>query len=395
MLKKARVLLLVLALLVFATAPAFAQDLPEPFCGNLAAEDCDLLKDAQAAQFEVTSQTSVVDVNATIAGIPGAPAEELTFSYVQDATIFIDPEIALRMLELQQDPEALLDNMEEMMDVVVELYRTMDLDLDLSVTLPPEIAAIFSAQAGIEVPEDLAFELVLKDGFGYIATEGLAFADPSIPEIGEWLGIDLAGLIEMGLAEGMSEEMESDPQMAQSMALSAAFSSEEVRSLFDPFVVVERTDDSEVDGTEVAVFETSFDFAGFLASPGFWSFVEANLDAINSMGEAQVTAEDLQQARMALTFLGPALLQGLELTTVTSIGVDDGYAYNSTIDFNWDLSDLLAFAASTGAMPVDGASNAFISLAVDSSAADFNEAAEVEAPADAVIVPLEGLEDVQ
>jgi hypothetical protein len=390
MLKNARVILLVLALLAFTAAPAFAQDLPEPFCGSLAAEDCDFLKDAQTAQLEVASQTSVVNLTSTIAGIPGLPADELTFTYGQDATIVVDPALALRMLELQQDPEALADNLDEMMELVVELYRTMEMDLDLSVTLPEEIAALLSAQAGIEIPEDLAVELILKDGFGYVATEGLAFADPSIPELGEWLGIDLAGLIEMSMAQ--SDEMKSDPQVAQSMAFGAVFSSEEVRSLFDPFIEVERADDSDVDGVEVAVFETSFDFAGFLASPGFWSFVEANLDTINSMGEAQFTAEDLQQAQMALTFLGPALLQGIELTTTSSIGLDDGYLYNNNVYFNWDLSDLLAFAASTGAVPVDGGSDAIITLAIDSSSANFNDAPEVEAPADAVIFPIEELE---
>jgi hypothetical protein len=291
------------------------------------------------------------------------------------------------------DPQAMMDDMDGFMALAVEFYQTVGLDTMVNFVMPAEIAALLSAQSGIDVPTEIALHVILKDGFAYISTEGLDFIDPSIPALGDWLGVDFAGLMEMSLQQGMaSADAEQQQAMMTSMGISAMLTSSDVRDLLDPFVAVERADDDTIDGVDVAVFVDSFDFAGFLASPAFWGFVEANLDTINSLSDTPVTAEELQQAQMALTFLGPALLQGLELTTVKAIGLEDAYPYGQSVDFHWDLASLLSFAASTGALPSDmDTSNALVSLVVDATNTDFNDAAAIEAPADAMIFPLEGM----
>jgi hypothetical protein len=385
--------LLAVALLLLSTTAAFAQ-LPEPFCGQLSADDCEILTMSQEAQLELSSYTSAVQATTFVGGIPGLPFDELTFSWGQDTIISVDPEVTQAMMALQAGgAEAMMENMEELADTTVEFYRTLGVDAQIDFVMPEEIAALLSAQAGIEVPAELNLDIIMKDGFAYIATAGLAFLDPSLPEQTDWLGIDLASAVEMGFEQSLNtQDAAQQQQMMQSMALSSLLSSEEVRALFEDFVQVERANDDEIDGVEVAVFEHGFDFAGFLASPGFWQFVNDNLEMINQISDTPITAEEVQQAQMALTFLGPALLQGLTFQSTNSIGVDDYFPYAQTVDFNWDLSGLLRFAATAGALPAGSPTDAAIGLQIDAANADFNDAPEIEAPEGATIIPLNAMQ---
>lgn len=391
--KNALLVLLLVALLAFPTGSVFAQELPAPFCGQLSEADCDILVMSQEAQLDATSYTSSVDATTTIVGIPGLPAEELAFNWVQDTVIHTDPEVMRRMVELQtQGAEAMMENFDELMDLTVQLYRTLGLDVMINFTMPAEIADTLAMQSGIAVPEEITLHVILNDGFAYISTAGLEFIDPSLPDLADWIGIDLAGMVEKGVAQSTAAQDQAQREaMMQSMAFSSMLSSDEVRGLLEDFVQVERLDDDEVNGTEVAVFETGFDFAGFLASPGFWTLIEENLDTINAMSEANLTAQELQQARMAVTFLGPALLQGLQFSSTSSIGLEDYYPYAQMLDFRWDLSGLLTFAASTGALPPGSPTRALVSLEIDAANADFDAAPDIEAPEDALIIPLEAM----
>jgi hypothetical protein len=394
--KNLLMIVLLLGMLLFSTGAALADGhgLPEPFCGDLSDDDCDFLFAAQEAGLQVSSYTSSVDATTVVAGIPGLPADELVFEWGQDAVIEMDPEIVMNMIELQMGgAEAMMENMDDLVTATVDFYRTLGVDTVVDFTMPAEIADALSAQAGIEIPEAITVQLVMKDGFAYIATEDLAFIDPSIPDMGAWLGIDMAGAVEMGFAQSMdSDDPAQQAAMAQSFGFSSLLNSEEVRGLLADFVTVERLDDDAVDGTDVAVFENGFDFAGFLASPGFWELVRTNLDLINEMGDTQLTEAELQQAQTAMTFLGPALLQGLQLNSTTSLGTEDLFPYAQTVNFSWDLASLLSFAASTGAVPAGSPAEALVSLQIDAVNGDFNSADEIEAPEDATIIPLEGME---
>jgi hypothetical protein len=394
--KNLLMVLLLLALTLFSTGAALAQDLPEPFCGNLSEDDCEILRQSQLTQLEVTSYTSSLDMSAAVAGIPGLPAE-LVFSWVQDATIHMDPETMKGMLELQMaGPEQIMEHMDDLKDLTVEFYRTLALDAEVAITLPEEIAAMLSAQSGIDVPEELAMHVILKDGIGYIAAEDLAFIDPSIPSMGEWFGVDIASMVEMGFEQGMSAENAADQQaMMQSMAIGSILNDEEVRGLIEDFVTAERLEDAEIDGMAVAVFAFGFDFARFVASPGVWSLIGENLDAINAMADMQLTEAELQQAQMAVTFLGPALVQGLTFESTVAIDPEDNLPYEQTVDFSWDLSGILRFAATTGALPPGSPTAAMIGLQIDSTNSDYDSAPEVEAPEDAIIIPLEAMAGVQ
>jgi hypothetical protein len=394
--------LLLVLLMLFSATPALAQagELPAPFCGKLAKKDCDLIKKAQAAALELSSYTVNSEMNFSVSGVPELPIEEITVGLAQDAILRMDPELMAEMAALNgMDPADLMGNMEELADLVVRFYENIGLDLVVTLTISKEIADLISADAPFEMPEEVSLHVVLLDGFAYVDTEDLEFIDPMVTSMGKWVGIDFAGLMQMAMNEALAQQQSPEAQgMMSGMALGSMFSSEQIRGLVEDYVVIERLKDAKVDNQAVAVFETTFDFAGFVASDGLWDFVDENLEIINAMSETKVSKSELQEARMALTFLGPALFQTLDFVTTQSIGIKDYYPYASELALNWDLSTIMAFAAAMDSGAARGQGDgpqAVINLDVSTVSGDFNDAPEIEAPADAAIVPLEALQNME
>jgi hypothetical protein len=393
-------LFLVLALALSTTGAALAQELPEPFCGDLADEDCEVIQNSQAALLEVDSYTSTSELEFYLTGVPDLPVEELAFSWTQDVNIAMDPELMQEMAAfMTMPPEEMMENTEAMTNFALEFYKGLDLDADFTLTMPEEIAELLSADSPVEIPAEISLQVIMVDGFGYVNTEDLAVFEPSIADMGEWVGIDFVGLMEMGFEQSMAAQ---DPMQQQGMmtgfAVGSMFSSEEIRNLFEDYLVIERGNDAEVSGEDAAVFTTSFDFPGFVASEGLWNLLEENLDLINQLSETKFTAAELQQGRMALTFLGPAIFQTLNLETSQTIGLNDYYPYASEFDLSWDLSTVMQFAQSMqgGNTPRAGqAPAAEFSLTMSTTNSDFNDAPAIEAPEDAFIVPLEALENME
>ena len=100
-LKKSTAAIVLAFLLVFSAIPAFAQELPEPFCGDLDEEDCALLASSQEAMLEVGSGVYNSEINLLVAGIPGLPVEELSFSLTQEAIYTLDPALTAELVEMQ------------------------------------------------------------------------------------------------------------------------------------------------------------------------------------------------------------------------------------------------------------------------------------------------------
>lgn len=388
-------------LLVSATAPVFAAEepkLPAPFCGKLAKSDCDLLTKSQKASTTVESMVTNIQIDLAVSGIPEMPFEELAFSITEDAVLFTDPALMAEVSTLSQmDPEALLEDPEKLTSLLVDFYSTLGLDLNLGITMPSEIAELISEDAGIPVPDEITLHVKMKDGFAYIATEDLAVLEPSIAEMGEWIGIDFAGFMEKALSEGALQDPAQMQGMTTGMAMGGMFNSEAIRSMIEEYVLVERAKDGKAGAQKTAVFQTTFDFAGFVTSEAFWELVTENLETINAMSDTQITEEELQEAKLALTFLGPALFKDLEFATTQSIGQKDYYVYGSTLDLNWDLTSIAAFAEaaqSGGKLPKRDADAkpALVTVAMETTNSDFNDAPEIEAPENATIIPLEALE---
>lgn len=398
-LKKSVMVVALVFLLLCSAVPAFAQDLPEPFCGNLSEDDCSILVSAQEAALTVGSGVYNSEINFQLAGVPGLPVEEVSFNLTQDATYAVDPELMAELAAMQMmSAEEMAENMEAMLDLMLNLYGTLSYEGEMNLTMPEEIAELLSAQAGTTVPEEIRLQIRVVDGYGYLNLEDLApFAPPDQAEqLQGWAGIDLLTLMKAGLQEGMQEGA-MDSSMA-GFGVGNFLNSEEGRAMIEPYLIVTRDEDDTVGDQDVAVFTNKVDVGKFVGSPLFRDLVISQLDTINAAAETNLTEQEVTEMLTMLTFVGPMLFAGLDFHTTQAIGVEDFYTYRSDFVFNWDLSSLVAVARmvdSSGEMGLSammGDVAPIINLEIATDASDHNNTPEITAPEDAQIIPLEALQ---
>lgn len=402
-LKKSAVAVLLVFLLLGSAVPAFAQDLPEPFCGQLSADDCGVLTSSQEAMQEVGSGVYNSEIAFLLAGVPGLPVEEIAFNLTQDATYALDPELSLQLAEMQtMTPEEMAENMEAMVDLLLQVYGSLAYDGSMNLTLPEDIAALLSAQAQMTIPEEIQLHFRVVDGYGYLNLEDLAvFAPPANAEqMQGWAGIDLLSLMKAGLQQSMQPGAMDTSQMGPMAGLSLGnlLGSEENRALIEPYISVERQRDETVADQDVAVFQTTFNMGGFVGSPLFRDIIISQLSTINQLAETNLTEQEVTESLTMLSFVGPMLFTGLDFHTTRAIGVEDFFVYQSDFVFDWDLSSLVGVAKmvdSDGQMGLStmlGDTAPVINLEVSTDASAHNAAEEITAPEDAQIIPLEALQ---
>ncbi|MEZ4729322.1 MAG: hypothetical protein R3E79_19500 [Caldilineaceae bacterium] len=401
-LKKSAVMMVLLVLLLIGSAvPAFAQDLPEPFCGALPEDDCAILSSSQESMLEIGSGVYNSEIDFMVAGIPGLPVEEISFNLTQDATYSLNPELAVQLAEMQSmAPEEMMANMEEMFDLLLELYGTLGYDGEMTLTMPEDVAALLSAQANTQIPEEIHLQIRVVDGYGYLNLEDLAAFSPEAEGLEGWAGIDILTLMQMGLQESMQQGA-MDPSQMGSMAgfgVGNLLNSEEGRAMIEPYISVERLRDTTVDGQDAAVFESTFNVGTFVASPLFRDLVLSQLDTINQLSETDLTEQEVTEMLTMLSFVGPMLFTGLDLHTTQTIGLEDFYVYQDEFVFAWDLSSLVGVArmvdsdGSMGLSTMLGDVAPVLNLELTTVASEHNTAPEITAPENAQIIPLEALQ---
>jgi hypothetical protein len=273
----------------------------------------------------------------------------------------------------------------DMQQMMLDLYGGMDMNFTMQYTVPPEVAAVISADSEVPMPESLAFEFRMIDGMMYMNVGELRALDPSIEEeiTSDWIGIDYLGMLEMQMEQGAMGE---DPLTA---GAASGLAMGQLMSQMQDFVEVERLDDVALDGQDGAVFSYTFDVIGFLTSDSFRGAMEEMLAA---MGE-DVSAAEMREALSMLDFVAPMLFRDLDITTSTVIGVDDKLMQNQAFDLTWDLSSLLQLAAMSDPAVAEAMGDAepVISFGFTADYMDFNDEMIFEVPDDVQIIPLEQL----
>lgn len=401
-LKKSAGVLLFVFLLLCSAVPAFAQDLPEPFCGALSEDDCGVLVSSQEAMQEVGSGVYNSEINFLLSGVPGLPVEEIAFTLTQDATYALDPELSAQLAEMQtMTPEEMAENMEAMVDLLLQVYGTLSYDGVMNLTMPEDMAALISAQAQTTVPEEIQLQFRIVDGYGYLNLEDLAaFAPGNEEQLQGWAGIDLLSIMKAGLQQSMQQGAMDTSQMGPMAGLSIGnlLGSEENRALIEPYISVERQRDETVDDQDAAVFQTTFNMGGFVGSPLFRDLVISQLPTINQLAETNLTEQEVTESLTMLSFVGPMLFTGLDFHTSRTIGLEDLFVYQNDFVFNWDLSSLVGVARmvdSDGQMGLStmlGDTAPVINLEIATDASEHNAAEAITAPEDAQIIPLEALQ---
>jgi hypothetical protein len=389
-------LLVVLALLLGTFSTALAQDMAEPFCGDLAEDDCTLLQESQAAMLEVSSYDTTATYNLMVAGIPGLPADEIEVNVTLDGTFVMDDaalEAAAGFVGLDQ--QAIVESLAEDAQPIVDLINGMDIDATVSYNLTPEVADLFTAQAGAAIPESAAVGVIMVDGVLYVELSD--FAELGAPE--GWTGVPVGELVQAQVDAGAFEQAAAqmdpanlDPSMAATMGMQNMLMG--TAEQFEQYMTVERAEEDVelADGGTGAVFNTTVDVAGLVAGPEFSEFIMTLADSGAFEGSG-LTGADIEANLPMVGMMAPMIFADLVVGNSVTVGVEDMLVYNTSSQFSWDLTGLLQMAAMSGALPpeIDASAPMSFSFTTSVNNSEFDAGQTVEAPADATLIPAESL----
>lgn len=398
---KLLVLLMAFALMLGTFASALAQDAPEVFCGDLSEEDCAILQESKAAMQEVAQSTSQFTLDVTTNGIPGLPADSLNANLTASMMSVADPDAVAAMQSLvglnqQEIMQAMADDPAAMM----ALYGGWDFDASVGLAVTPELAGLISAQSGLDFPEQVAMQAKLVDGVIYWDLSEVAAFVPTVAS--GWVGFPMADYLQALVDEGLFAQAAAsmaEQDAAMSGTAMATFGSvqffQDNAELFQPYTTIERGEDVELAGQAGATFATNFDAAAFLSGPEFQQIVVdlANAGAFEGTG---LTAADVEQNIQMLGMMGPMIFTGMTATATQTIGLDDLLQYDYASELSWDMAGLVQMAAASGALPAElQPTGDQVGFSIQTITSNDNMSAEatetVEAPADAAMIPLEGL----
>jgi hypothetical protein len=370
-------LLLVALLLLASFSTALAQD--GVYCGDLSEEDCAILQSAQEAMMSVRSYTSDASYDALVTGLPGLPADGVSVAVnVAGAFEWSDEALAAAGTLAGATQEEVMAALSENPQILGDLVSGLSADVVISYEASQALADELGAQVGIAVPASASIPVIIVDGVFY--WDASDFAAWGAYE--GWVGMPLAEVVgklaEAGAFDPTAmEQLASDPTTAAAMVVPAMLLSPDA---FSEFIVLERGEDTDVDGQTAAVFTTSFDVAGLLASPMFSDLVT---QLVASGAIQGVTPADVEQLLPMLPMVAPML--GLTIDGAQTIGLDDYMVYNTASEIVWDLAGLGQMAAMSGADLGLGA-DAGLSFTVNVDDADFNADQGIVAPEDAAML---------
>lgn len=377
MLRKPVALLLVLVVLLsLPIGSALGQGGEYPvFCGDLSADDCAILEQAQLAMLEVSSSAVNMQMDMAMVGMEDAN-DSFSMSLLVDGAFAADPELMANFGHTPS-PEAMSEMMAEGMAVVGEMLTGVQGEASLELVLPAELAA----EAGIPM-DTLATELKMVDGVLYANLEMLIPAEAmegSEMQMPAWIGLDLAGMYEM-MGEMPMDEFDGD--MADMQEL---FASEELAALYDyeawgEFMTVTRLEDAEVDGQAMAVFNMVLDYEAIFSSEAFEEAFTAYMNKVMEMQGDE--AEELPENFMEVM---QAMMAGMSVEMNQWIGLEDSYIHHFDMDFTFVIDpETIAAIEPEAAEDMPSNFSMTMSMVMDSSA--FNEPIEVIAPEGAQVI---------
>ncbi len=402
-----RFLALLLALsLVIAPTAVFAHDgeMPVVFCGDLDDETCDLLHESQEVMLEVASYVGNSEISFSLQNVPGVPLKDASVTINAAQVTYLDPDYAAEMRDMMMGAkEAMQDDMkgfiEDYFAMTADLYNRLSFDIQMDIALSDDIAEFLSNESGLDIPTELSLDMVLLDGVMYMNLDDIASALPEagVPE--GWIGMEIAKLMEEQMATSLdnmdSKEMQSQmASMSVALGMLNAGSDEAIQEALNDIVIMERLEDGEVDGTEVAQVQGTVDFAALLTNETILGMI---FDAIEASGQdvSQLDGMNPEEVAGMLQLVAPMITQGIEWSQTQIIGLDDGLLYGQAIEMNWDMASVLQLAAMGmgGGRPAKRAKDKpTFQLSAMLTQSDFDDAPEIVAPEDATIIPLDELQ---
>lgn len=379
------------------------EPLPPPFCGELSEADCQLLIDSQELMRSVSSFQMSISTQAGVRGIPNVADEDLAFDMQANAIFHIDPEWSEKMRQLilaaggeDEDEEALADPYEKMVELLLQFYETAAMDIQMQMALPQALLDAVEQEGGVPSLDQLTVEMRMLDGYVYINMDKLAESSPDLraqlerERLNGWIGLDAVSQIRSDLLRSA----DTNESLRLWMGLGRLMGDAAIRQLLDPYVTVERLDDEQRGGEQVAVFRTSLDFARLAARPDFSRLLRLLVDYAGGVSGEAVNEQEVGMALLGFQIFANLLARASQFEMLQAIGIDTPYLYQQALSVRLDLGGLLAFLALTGEdLPAElRRAKPIFALKIDYGYRDFDAALAVEKPADATIIPLDSLD---
>jgi hypothetical protein len=175
--------------------------------------------------------------------------------------------------------------------------------------------------------------------------------------------------------------MPSMPDMSANMDMMSAFYDPE---FMDTYITVTRADDTTVDGQSAAVFNQAVDLGELFSSEQFQNMMRDQIDAAS--GSSGLSADDME----SVMGIYSTLFDGFVINTTQTIGLEDHFVHQVNMSLDWSL-DFSGMAASFGGSSTTKTPPINISFDFQGGLSQFNNAPEITAPENAVIMPLDKL----
>lgn len=332
MIKRCLILaMLVMLLMPLAGVSAQADREGFDYCQMAPAPDCQILINSEAAMAEVSSFAFSIDMSLDL--VTDGEGNDSRMLLTGNGRVAADPETI-----------AALNDMEGLDSVDVDAMRAglADLLTGIEGEVSLLVTEITTDKTGAEVVSETPVNLIMENGVYALDLASLFGASgESIEgmEGFEWLGADLNGAAASILAEA-----------APSFNTEGGMLNMDESGLAESMTIT-RLPDGEVNGTAVAVFELSLDYAALLEVIDITAVVAGmSADAAADQAEVETALESFQDATLVIR---------------EHIGLEDFYAYRIDI----------------------AAESAFASFNLGIDLGDFNAPVDVEVPEDAVILP--------
>lgn len=400
--------LCVVLVVALMAVPNFAQAkaAEQSYCDVMEADACEVVAESAEAMEDVTSMVSFTEMAILARDMPELPISVIGFNYEQDIAMNMSDR-ALEMIaetramspadaeEMFNDPVALIEYYEELLQ---EVAMSIDMRIQLSDEIKMIADMAVQQELGVPLPETIELSLVIVDGIAYA---DLASVSDFIPGMGGmlqgWAGAEMAPLFELAKEEAANQGNINNVQLDGSLdsinmspagPLVAQIGAFDLSNQFIQFLDVMREDDGVIDGEDVAVIRTAFDFDAFFESE---IFRQLFLQIMAEQGEMDV--EDLSEAEIdemiaMVQIMGPVILQDLVLDHVEGISLDSGHMLSREFLMEWDLTSVLQMAAATGEINLPSGAEPFFGMETNTYIDQVNEDIEIVAPEGALVLPV-------
>ncbi|MCB0125981.1 MAG: hypothetical protein KDE58_27180, partial [Caldilineaceae bacterium] len=408
-------LFVVFALLLTTAAPLAAQtDTPDPFCGNLKSDDCDLLRTSVAAMLSLESYHTAITYTAMLHGIPEMPVDhaEMQLHVAGDYAFDDAARASIRTLALisREEPLAAIEAIGNDPALLLNLYRGTTADLTVALDLSEEWGAILDEAADLNWPLTTTVAVRLVDGVLYFNIHELKPFVRELADSADWVAIEMVKTLETladsgafrDLADGVASSTTGrsvtglDPMMVNLItSMRAAFGHPR---LLEEFMTIRRRDDVDLANGDLrgnrtgAYFVTEFDVLDFIFSDEFRTLLQQSFEVAAANDNAYLTPEEAKQAADIFWFVAPALFRDLTIEGSTTVDLESVHEVASTSRVHWDLTTLIQILEQFGDVELSNRSDeTYIALLVETANSAFDQPITVTAPAAADVVPFDSL----